>query len=110
MELREYLMQYKQITINACKFVQEKKYDEMEICIRKRNAVIENIKKLNFQSDDFKNICIKLNILEYERKLSESIEQQKVEIKRKIIKNTNARKMNNYNSMTSKAVFLSKEV
>lgn len=112
MELKDYLLEYKKITIHMIENIKNKNYDDLDHLIKERQATIDNIMSMSYLKEDFKHICDEILLLKYENELIEIMKNEKQTMREKINnvqKNKNAYKT--YNSRFLKnSYFLKKKV
>lgn len=111
MSLKEYLLRYKEITLEAIECLKKDEIEEVETLIHNRENLIEDMKKIQYSKEQFKNICSEYNLVEHEKELFNTMNEKKVEVKRKIDESIKGRNVKNqYNTVAAKAVFLAREV
>lgn len=109
MELEESLVRYKEVTLNIFQVIKSEKYEELDKCFEKRQMILDNISK-NYSKDELKRIYFELELDKIDKKLASEIEVKKEDLLKKIKENKKRqRAMNGYNSLSTRAVFLSKE-
>lgn len=102
MNLREYLEEYKTLTLELIDRV--KKDDELEHLIKKREDILELIKGSNFNEVEIKDIGNSLDLLGLEEELQNELINEKVKIKKEIENLKKAKQANmNYNRFENKA-------
>lgn len=109
MELREYLEEYRTLTLNLMESV--KKDEEVTSLIIKREVILKSIDSLNFDKEEIKKIGTSLSLLELEEELENVVKREKVDIKKQIealkkLKQANTK----YNSIEDKARILNKSI
>ena len=110
--LKVKLQQYKDLTLKCIKSVNDKKYDSLLESLNKRQVLIDYINDMNYSNEEFKDICVKLDIVKLEKKLNKSIEEERLETKKQINKLINSRKAyNSYNNgLNNNFSFLKKRI
>ena len=83
MNLYECLENYKAITLELIEKIKQDN-DEFEEFIDKRSEVLENIKNLNFSSEEFKKIVNSLDLLRLDEELVRLMKVEQVKIKSKM--------------------------
>jgi uncharacterized protein YdcH (DUF465 family) len=83
MNLYECLEEYKKITLDLIEKIKQDN-DEFEELIDKRSEVLENIKNLNFSSEEFKKIVNDLDLLRLDEELVRLMKVEQVKIKSKM--------------------------
>lgn len=82
MELRESLETYKNLSLELIDRI--KNEEEFEELFIKRQNIINNLKDLDFDQSEFKEIFESLGILNIEEELQKTINEEKLKIKKKI--------------------------
>lgn len=98
MSLRKIMEEYRDLTIELIKNVQ--KVDEVNILLEKRERLIADIDKLDFTQEEFKELFVLLDIIGIEKKLLDTLNCEKNDIRKKInaIKITKEARMKYENS------------
>lgn len=109
MELKNNLVEYSNITKSLIE--KTKQGEEIEVLLDKREKIIQVISSLKFSKEEFKDIVIKLKILELEEEFQNQIKIEKEKIKNKmdaIRKGTIAR--NSYYDVQFKPTIFNKKI
>lgn len=112
MQLREGLLKYKEATMKIIEYLKqsESDYIDLDNLINNRKDIIDKLNVIAFDKNEFKSISNEYGLLKYEEELIKVMQQKKSELKIKIQKSIKSKKINSYNNMNTKAVFLSREV
>lgn len=97
-ELTQELVQFKQVTLELIKVLQQDEIYKLDSLMDSRQMIIENMGRLQYTTEEFTNTCNKLDILNVQQKLLELIQVKKENTKdelNKIQQTKNAN--NNYN-------------
>ncbi|SKA72706.1 hypothetical protein SAMN05428976_10134 [Clostridium sp. USBA 49] len=110
--LRENLLNFKKITESLINEIKEENYNSLEDIFNKREIVINTIKKIDYNLEDFKNISSELKLLEMERELNILINEKRQFIVEEINKlKTYKRANNNYQkNFKPDSIFFSKKI
>ena len=109
MNLREYLEEYKALTLFLIDEV--KKDGELNDLIEKRENILKSINDFNTDKEEVKTIGNSLKLLELEQELQNSVEKEMVKIKKQIQNLKKARQANtNYNSIENRARVFNKNI
>lgn len=109
MKLREYLEEYKALTIVLID--QVKKEGELTHLIKKRDDILESINNINFDKEEIKTIGNSLKLLELEEELQKLLKKEEVKVKKQIETLKKARQANkNYNSIENKPRVFNKNI
>lgn len=111
MELKEELMNYKNITAKAIEALNEEKYEEIEPLLNKREEIMERLKSMNFNPEQFKDSCDEINLIQIENELNELLKNKRDEVKFKFESTSKNRQANDsYNKITNSALIFSKKI
>lgn len=109
MNLREYLEEYKALTLALIDETQ--KDGELNTLIKEREDILKSINDLNFDKEEIKIIGNSLKLLELEEEVQNSVKKEKVKIKKQIETLKKARQANtNYNGIENKARIFNKTI
>lgn len=111
MELKEELMNYKNITAKAIEVLNEEKYEEIEPLLNKREEIIEGLKSMNFKPEQFKDSCDEINLIQIENELNGLLKNKRDEVKFKLESTSKNRQANDsYNKIADSALIFSKKI
>lgn len=82
--LENYLIEFKDITLNMINILNTENIDSVEALMMKREDVIKDIKDLNYSKEIFEDIAKKLELEALEIKLRKSMEKKKEQLREKI--------------------------
>jgi len=85
-ELIQELTQYKQLTLGLMEALNHDEVYKIDILLNSRQMVIENIEKLQYTTEEFADICNKLNILNIQHELLELMQTKKDDTKEELKK------------------------
>ncbi|MBZ9688095.1 hypothetical protein G9F72_017315 [Clostridium estertheticum] len=97
-ELTQRLVQFKQVTIELIRALQQDEIYKLDDLLDSRQMLIENMEKLQYTTEEFASICDEVDILKVQHELLELMRAKKESTKEElnkiqITKNAN----NNYN-------------
>ena len=97
-ELTQKLVQFKKVTIELIRALQQDEIHKLDALLDSRQMVIENMEKLEYTTEEFTDICNELDILNIQHELLELMQAKKENTKQELnkiqlTKNAN----NNYN-------------
>lgn len=97
-ELTQKLVQFKQVTIELIRALQQDEINKLDGLLNSRQMLIEDMEKLQYTTEEFTNICNEIDILNIQKELSQLMQEKKDDTKEQlnkiqITKNAN----NNYN-------------
>lgn len=111
MELREVLLNYRDVTASAIETIKEEKYEELDSKLNKREGIIESIKSLNFDSEHFKTLCDEFSLIQLECELNVLLKNRRDEIKIKLESlSKNVKANNSYNKIADSPFIFSKKI
>lgn len=109
MNLREYLEEYKALTLLLIDKV--KKDGQLNDLIEKRENILKSINDLNLSKEEIEAVGNSLNLLVLEQELQNSVEKERVKIKKQIQNLKKARQVNtNYNNIENKSRVFNKNI
>lgn len=109
MNLREYLEEYKALTLDIMEEIREN--GNISGLIEEREYILKSINNLNFDKEEIKRIGNSLNLINLEEDLCKMYNQEKVRIKQKIQNVKDSRRINNnYNSIENISRVFNKSV
>lgn len=110
MNLEQNIVEYKNITLAIMELVKVEEYEKLEGLFKERQFILDNISKLDYLKEEFKEFILKFRINELEEALENEMKNKKEDLLIKIKQNQKRRTaMNGYNNLQAKAVFLSRE-
>ncbi|KHD38347.1 hypothetical protein NL50_02245 [Clostridium acetobutylicum] len=84
--LTELLMEYRDLTIKLSDKIYKEEYDEdISDFFNRRGNIIEEIKKENYDSKEFRNTFESLKLSDEEKKLEHAISLKKTEVEKSIV-------------------------
>ena len=85
-DLTQELVQFKQLTIELIGALQQDEVYKLDSLLDCRQVVIENMEKLQYTTKEFTDICNEFDILNFQKKLSELIQQKRDDTKQELNK------------------------
>jgi uncharacterized Zn finger protein len=85
-ELTQKLVQFKQVTIELIRALQQDEIDKVDTLLDTRQMLIENMEKIQYTTEEFTSICTDLDILNIQHKLLELMQQLKENTKQELNK------------------------
>ncbi|KGK86057.1 flagellar protein FliT [Clostridium sp. HMP27] len=111
MNLDDFMEEYKKISLEIKKSLDNDDLDSLEILLEGREKVIESLDIDSFDREELKKIYEKYEIYELDQLIFEEIKLQKNQMRNKIFEVEKQKKMRKgYNNLNAKAVFLTKEI
>ncbi|MCB2359378.1 hypothetical protein [Clostridium estertheticum] len=111
MNLEDNFIKYKNITLAIIEIVKIEEYEKLDEIFQKRQLVIDDMNKINYDKVELKKLYLQYEIEKLEENLSSRMKYKKDELLNKLKKNKKRQTgMRGYNNFPSKAVFLSKKI
>lgn len=110
--LKELLTEYKALTLEIVSSLEAEDYTNLDELLEKKQSIIENINKMDYTKEEFKDICDDLNIQVLQRRL-DGLFQEKLNTAREELKKTMAgRQINNTYGQSSQvdSIFFNKKI
>lgn len=109
MELKEYLEEYRAVTLDLMDKIQQD--GQINSLIEEREFIIKKINNSNFNKEEIKVIGATLNLMELEEELQSIYKKEKVKVRKQIENVKRARVINeNYNKLENMARVFNKSV
>ncbi len=83
-KLKEELINYKELTLEIIQILEKGDYDAPKELFNERQNIINNINKISYTKEEFKNINDELDLMLVEKKLQTIMLKRKAEIKAKL--------------------------
>lgn len=111
MNFEQNLIEYRKITITILDTVKSEEYEKLDGLFNERQLLLDNIKSINYTGEELKKLYYQYEIDKLDRSLFEEMKTRKDELLNKIKENKKRQTgMMEYNNLSVKAVFLSKEI
>ena len=109
--LEDDLKKYLDITKEIIEAINMEEYEKLNTLAENRKLIIDNIKSLNFNKHEFKEIASKLDLKNYEDDMNKKLKEKHLDLKHKIESIKNKRKLNDcYNKQKIRPLIFSKKV
>gem|GEM_PF-1224552 len=111
LNLEENLIKYKVITLTIIETVKAEEYEKLEEIFKRRQLILDDIGKINYSKEEVKKFYLQCGIENLEKELFSKMKIRKEDLLKKL-KDSKKRQvgMKGYNNLSTKAVFLSKEI
>ncbi|WP_050606980.1 hypothetical protein [Clostridium niameyense] len=101
--LREYLIEYKKLTLSIIEAVEKEDYEAPEIFLNKKQEVIYSINSLEYTREEFIKLSKELELPQLEQKLNKVTVMKKQNLKQKINRALEGKEVSrNYNMIQIK--------
>ena len=111
MNLEEKFFRYKNITLSIIETVKSEEYEKLDELFTQRQLILDCINKFNYSKEELKKLYLQNDIENSEIVLSLEMKIRKDVLQKKIKQNEiKEAGMRGYNNISTKAVYLSKEV
>jgi hypothetical protein len=85
-ELKKCLVEFKNLTIELIECSEKEEYDNLEILFNKRDTLIQQMDKLEYSKENFKELSYELQLMPLQQKLTLIINKSKTGIRLEIDK------------------------
>ncbi|RII36196.1 flagellar protein FliT [Clostridium chromiireducens] len=110
-KLKSYLEDFKKCTIEMIEDLEKDDLDNFEAGLNRRQQIIEKISELNFDKNEFKEICKQLDVETFDNELNKRTKDEKDKLRQKILNLKKSQSANTvYQSNTNKINIFSKKV
>jgi len=110
-KLKSYLEYFKKCTVEMIEDLENDDLDNFEVVLNNRQQIIDKINDLNFNQNEFKEICEQLDIITLNNKLNKRAKDEKDKLKQKILGLKKSQSANSiYNSNVNQSNVFSKKV
>ncbi|MBU3202952.1 hypothetical protein [Clostridium algidicarnis] len=82
--LKSHLTEYKEVTLDLIKALEEDNIDKLDPLLEKRQDLINHIESQEYDNEIFKDLCTSLKIIPLQSKLSTMLNEKKSEVKEEI--------------------------
>ena len=93
--LEDELKKYLDITKEIIDTINSENYEKLNTLAENRKLIINNIKSLKFNKQEFKKIANKLDLKKYEDDMNNKLKEKQLDLKHKIESIKNKRKVSN---------------
>lgn len=110
-KLKSYLEDFKKCTIEAIEDLEKDDLGNFEIDLNNRQQIIEKINDINFNKNEFREICKQLDIITLDNELNKRTKEEKDKLKQKMLTLKKSQSANTiYHSNMNKGNIFSKKV
>jgi Icc-related predicted phosphoesterase len=111
-DLKSYLEEYKQISLDMIKIIQSENYEYIEDKLNQRQEIINNLNKTTYEKNKFKEIFVNLGLEDIQKQVNSILQEKLHNIKENIEKSKQSRLANkSYNNINRNNYnFLNKKV
>ena len=111
MNLEENLIKYKNITLTIIETVKAEQYEKLDEVFQQRQFILDLMNNENYSKEELKKFYLQYEIENLDKTLASEMEIRKDDLLEKIKENKRRQAgMAGYNNLSTKAVFLSKEI
>ena len=111
LKLEQNFSKYKDITLTIIEIVKIEDYEKVNELFQQRQLILDDINKVNYSKEELKKIYLHYEIDKLDKTLASIMKVKKEDLLEKIKENKKRQVgMAGYNNLSSKAVFLSKEI
>jgi len=111
LNLEENFIKYKDITLTIIETVKAEEYEKLDEIFQQRQLILDDINKINYLKEEVKKFYLQYDIDKLDKTVASEMQIKKEDLLEKI-KVTKKRQaaIKGYNNLSTKAVFLSKEL
>jgi len=111
LNLKENLIEFKNITLTIIEKVKAEEYEKLDEIFAQRQLILDDINKINYLKEELKKFYLQYEIENLEKELAFEMKFKQVNLMRKIKENEQRQVgVAGYNNISAKAVFLSKQI
>lgn len=92
--LREYLMEYKKLTLSIIEAIEKEDYEIPEKILNEKQQVIDTINSLEYTKDEFINLSEELKLMSLEQKLNKISLDKRQKLKQRLNKSIENKERN----------------
>lgn len=109
--LEDELKKYLNVTKEIIESINSEDYEKLNTLTENRKLIIDNIKSLKFNKQEFKEIADELDLKKYEDDMNMKLKEKQLDLKHKIENIKNKRKVSNsYNRQNISPMIFSKKI
>lgn len=110
-ELKKYLIEFRECTLKMIEYIEKDDLDSLQRLIDERGNIIKKIDNIEFDKSDFNSICMELDLISINDKLTELTAAKRDEVKSEIIELKRSNEASNaYNHGFGRSAIFSKKV
>lgn len=111
-ELRESLIKFQSLTAALINTLKKEDYDSLDEIFNEREEIITAVKKLQYTSEDFRDISLELRLSELEEALNKLLAEKRQMVREQMNNLRNSKKANNnyQRNFQPDSLFFSKKI
>ena len=111
LDLEQNFIRYKHITLTIIETVKAEEYEKLDEIFQQRQLILDDINKINYSKEEVKKFYLQYDIDKLDEILGLEMKVRKEDLLKKIqVTKKRQAAMKGYNNLSTKAVFLSKEL
>lgn len=111
MNLEENFIKYKDKTLTVIEMVKAEEYEKLDEIFHQRQLILDNMNNINYSKEELKKFYLQYEIGQLDKTLASQMNYKKEDLLKKIRENKARQSaMVGYNNLSTKSVFLSKEI
>ena len=111
MNSEENFIKYRDITLAITEMVKLEEYEKLDEYFHQRQLILDDMNKVKYTKEELKKVYLKFEIENLEKELTSKMKISKEDLLNKIKENKKRQEgMSGYNNLSTKAVFLNKEI
>lgn len=110
MDLRTYLEKFRDVTLDVIDAFKKEKYELGNNLLDKRREIIGEIEQIEYNIEEFKALDKEFKLLDLNKELEESVEKERIKIRKQLDDINLRRNANNGYNQQSKSVVFSRKI
>lgn len=111
MNLEELFQEYKDISLNIIKVLEDDLVEQLDREFEKRNKILEEITKRNEDKEVLRGLYEEYDLFKIDDEMKLKLENSMNDVKVEIVKNNKRKEANkSYNNINARSVYLSKKI
>lgn len=111
MNLEELFQEYKEISLNIIRIIDDDLVEQLDGEFERRNTILEEIIRRNKDKEVLKELYEKYDLIKIDQEMKVKLEKSMNYVKSEMVKNNKRKEANkSYNNINSRSVYLSKEI
>lgn len=111
MNLEELFQEYKDISLNIIKVLDDDRVEQLDSEFEKRKKILEEITKRNENEENLKELYEKYDLFKIDEEMKLKLEKSMKDVKNEMVKISKRKEASkSYNNINARSVYLSKEI
>ncbi|WP_032121992.1 flagellar protein FliT [Clostridium amazonitimonense] len=111
-ELRRYMEDYREKTLKSIELIEKEDLEPLDDILNSRQGIIDSIENLQYKKEDFINLCEEFKIMQLQKRLTEVMNEKKMQYRIEIDKIKESKNANkSYNKQFSvDSIYFNKKI